>query len=49
MLGIWITNTGLESSRGSITFKVLHDLLSQMHDLAEDICTASPPAIAHIG
>jgi hypothetical protein len=42
--GIWITNTGLESSRGSITFKELHGLLSQMHNLAEKICTASPPA-----
>lgn len=44
--GIWITNTGLESSRGSITFKELHDLLSQMHNLAEKLCIASPPAAA---
>jgi hypothetical protein len=40
--GIWITNTGLESSRSAISFKELHDLLSQMHNFAEKLCTTSP-------
>lgn len=41
---IWITNTGLESSRGSISFQELHGLLENMHQLAEKLCTAQPPA-----
>ena len=42
--GIWITNTGLESSRGLITFPELHNLLQQMHSLAEKLCTIESPA-----
>lgn len=41
--GIWITNSGIESCRGSITFQELHDLLSAMHKLAEQLCTMRPP------
>lgn len=41
--GIWITNTGIESSRGAISFEELHGLLSQMHSLAEKLCAANPP------
>lgn len=41
--GIWITNTGIESSRGFIAFCELHDLLSDMHGLAEKLCTMQPP------
>jgi hypothetical protein len=37
--GIWITNLGLESTRGTITFQELHDLLTGMHRLAERLCT----------
>ena len=40
--GIWITNAGLESSRGLITFLELHDLLRQMHGLAEKLCSIEP-------
>jgi len=39
--GIWITNEGIESSRGIITFQELHDLLRTMHKLAEKLCTRS--------
>lgn len=42
--GIWITNTGLESSRGLLPFQELHDLLIGMHALAEKLCTMEPPA-----
>lgn len=35
--GVWITNSGLESSRGSISFPDLHGLLSSMHSLAEQL------------
>lgn len=41
--GIWITNAGIESSRGAISFAELHGLLSQMHNLAEKLCAAKPP------
>ena len=37
--GVWITNTGIESSRGLIAFQELHDLLQQMHSLAEKLCS----------
>lgn len=42
--GIWITNTGIESSRGGISFPELHDLLQGMHNLAERLCAIEPPA-----
>jgi len=42
--GIWITNSGLESSRGAITFQELHDVLSKMHELAEKLCALQPAA-----
>ena len=42
--GIWITNTGIESSRGLITFQEVHGLLQQMHSLAEMLCAFEPPA-----
>ena len=35
--GVWITNSGLESSRGIISFPELHELLSSMHGLAEQL------------
>jgi len=35
--GVWITNSGLESSRGIILFSELHELLSSMHSLAEQL------------
>jgi hypothetical protein len=37
--GIWITNSGLESSRGAISFEELHGLLTDMHRLAEKLCS----------
>jgi hypothetical protein len=37
--GIWITDFGLESSRGSITFDELYELLTDMNKLAEKICS----------
>lgn len=40
--GIWITNFGIESSRGAISFEELHGLLRQMHILAEKLCAADP-------
>lgn len=42
--GIWITNRGIESSRGAISFQELHDLLHGMHSLAERLCTIEPPS-----
>ncbi len=42
--GVWITNTGLESSRGHLPFHELHDLLAGMHALAEKLCTMQPPS-----
>jgi hypothetical protein len=42
--GVWITNTGLESSRGLLPFQELHDLLAAMHALAEKLCTMQPPS-----
>lgn len=36
--GIWITNSGLESARCSISFIELHELLTSMNSLAEKIC-----------
>lgn len=43
--GIWITNTGIESSRGFVSFHELHDLLHGMHSLAEKLCAVqTPPA-----
>ena len=41
--GIWITNSGLESSRGAISFRQLHDLLIAMHGLAEKLCAMQLP------
>lgn len=41
--GIWITNDGLECSRGAISFAELHKLLQSMHALAEKLCTLNPP------
>lgn len=41
--GVWITNAGIESSRGVISFQELHDLLDTMHSLAEKLCTMKPP------
>jgi hypothetical protein len=42
--GIWITNTGIESSCGFIPFQELHDLIQGMHSLAEKLCAIEPPA-----
>ena len=42
--GVWITNAGLESSRGAVTFQELHDLLGRMHELAEKLCGLQPAA-----
>jgi hypothetical protein len=42
--GIWITNTGIESSRGGMSFQELHDLLQRMHSLAEGLCAIQPSA-----
>jgi len=48
--GIWITNSGIECSRGLITFRELHELLQKMHTLAEELCSISPiPAPANEG
>jgi predicted RNA-binding Zn-ribbon protein involved in translation (DUF1610 family) len=33
--GVWITNTGIESARGALTFVELHGILCNMHFLAE--------------
>ena len=33
--GVWITNTGITSARGGLTFAELHGILSNMHSLAE--------------
>lgn len=44
--GIWIINTGIESSRGVITFQEIHDLLRGMHGLAEKLCSIEPRAPA---
>ena len=41
--GIWITDAGIESSRGAISFPELHDLLRGMHKLAEKLCALKPP------
>ena len=41
---IWITNAGIESSRGAISFHELHNLLQGMHSLAEKLCAIEPPA-----
>ena len=40
---IWITNTGIESSRSAISFKELHGLLSQMHSLAQKLIRPTCP------
>lgn len=37
--GIWITNDGLESCRGTISFTELHNILQTMNTLAENLCT----------
>lgn len=40
--GIWITNAGIESSRGAVSFQELHGLLGAMHSLAEKHCAIEP-------
>lgn len=35
--GVWITNTGIASARGALTFVELHDILSKMHTWAEQL------------
>lgn len=42
--GIWLTNVGVESSRGLLSFQELHDLLHKMHELAEKLCKLQPSA-----
>lgn len=42
--GVWITNDGLESSRGALSFAELLDLLQSMHALAEKLCTVQAPS-----
>ena len=42
--GVWITNDGIESSRGMLPFNELHDLLSRMGSLAETLCSMPPAA-----
>jgi hypothetical protein len=37
--GIWITNSGIESSRGALSFVELHRLLYDMRNLAEQLST----------
>lgn len=41
--GIWITNEGLESSRGAVSFAELQELLQSMHALAEKLCALQTP------
>ena len=41
--GVWLTNNGLESSRGHLPFPELHELVTGMHALAEKLCTIQPP------
>ena len=43
--GVWITNAGIESSRGALSFTELHGLLLGMHGLAEKLCTATQPVL----
>ena len=35
--GVWITNEGVASARGSLSFVELHGLLTKMHSLAEKL------------
>lgn len=42
--GVWITDDGIESSRGLLPFQELHALLQGMHGLAEKLCTSEPPS-----
>jgi DNA-directed RNA polymerase subunit RPC12/RpoP len=37
--GIWITNNGIESARGKLSFQELHDILIHMHTLAENLAS----------
>ena len=37
--GIWITNTGIESGRGTLSFTDLYDMLQHMRDLAVRLST----------
>lgn len=41
---IWITNTGLESSRTALSFDELGDMLLNMGRLAEQLSKFEPPA-----
>jgi hypothetical protein len=41
--GVWLTNDGIESSRGRIAFSELIELLADLHRLAETLCTAQVP------
>jgi hypothetical protein len=47
--GIWLTNSAIESARTALSFDDLHQLLTDLHRLAEKLCTAQPPAPAHVG
>lgn len=37
--GVWITNTGIASARGTLTFVELHGILCNVHSLAERLST----------
>jgi len=40
--GIWITNTGIASARGALTFAELHGILCNMRSLAERLSALGP-------
>ncbi len=44
--GIWITNDGLESSRGGLSFSELGEIFETMRGFADKISTLGPPAPA---
>jgi hypothetical protein len=47
--GVWITNTGIASARGMLTFAELHGILSNMHSLAERLSVLKPRTSANNG
>jgi hypothetical protein len=47
--GVWITNDGLASARGEISFVSLHKILLDLHGLAAKLSTFKPPEFPHVG
>jgi hypothetical protein len=47
--GVWITNTGIASARGTLTFAELHGILSNMRSLAERLSVLEPRTSANNG